>query len=74
MNGSSVLEAGSFRLQVRTPRGWVRVGNFRSLTGVDTYALDLITHAPDVSIDGLRVEFLNKRQWKRVWGWAGRQC
>jgi len=71
MASPNVLDHGSFRLQVRTPRGWVRVGNFLSLTGVDIYALDLITYAADVPVDGLRVEFLNKRQWKRVWGWAG---
>ncbi len=71
MNGSSVLEAGSFRLQVRTPRGWVRIGNFLTLTGAGAYALDLITNAEDIPVDGLRVEFLNKHQWKRVWGWAG---
>ena len=71
MNGSSVLEAGSFRLQVRTPRGWVKVGNFLTLAGAGTYAHDLITNAEDIPVDGLRVEFLNKQRWKRVWGWAG---
>jgi len=70
MSGSSVLATGSFRLQVRTPRGWVKVGNFLTLAGTSTYAHDLITNAADVPVDGLRVEFLNKHQWKRVWGWS----
>jgi hypothetical protein len=41
MARSRVPATGSFRLQVRTPRGWVRIGNFQSLTRVEAFAREL---------------------------------
>jgi len=67
MARSTVPPMGSFRVQLKTPRGWVRVGAFLTLTGADRYAHDL-THAEQAS--AVKVEFRNRGQWKPVRSWS----
>ena len=73
MANSSVLANGSFRLQVRTPRGWLRIGNFPSLLRVGIFAQDLLESAAAVPIEAARVEFRDRRGWHTAWSFQGGQ-
>lgn len=67
------LTNGSFRLQVRMPRGWVRVGTFPSLLRVGIFAQDLLENMVPVPIEAVRVEFRDRRGWHTAWSWS-RPC
>jgi hypothetical protein len=67
MAPSTVPSTGSFRVQLKTPRGWVRVGAFLTLTGADQYARD-IAHADQAS--AVKVEYFNQSRWKPVRSWS----
>lgn len=70
MANAKVADTGSFRIQVRMPRGWIRVGNFPSLMRAGVFAQDLLDDTAAVPVQAAKVEFRDRQGWKTAWAWS----